>query len=66
MSCETCLGKEGLRNTPDLFRFREMLTGDYHQTHRFFQESRPGVISHSSSSYILCKDEELRCAVHYT
>ncbi|KAI4289202.1 MAG: hypothetical protein L6R35_001528 [Caloplaca aegaea] len=35
-------------------------------THRFFQESRPGVISHSSSSYILCKDEELRCAVHYT
>ena len=35
-------------------------------THRFFQENRPGVISHTSSSYILCKDEELRCAVHYT
>ena len=35
-------------------------------TNRFFQESSPGVISHSSSSYVLCKDEELRCVVHYT
>lgn len=35
-------------------------------THRFFQEKKPGVISHNNASYILQKDEEFRCTVHYT
>ncbi|KAK2764514.1 hypothetical protein FQN54_009209 [Arachnomyces sp. PD_36] len=35
-------------------------------THRFFQENRPGYISHNNASYILQKDEEFRCTVHYT
>ncbi|KAJ2995406.1 hypothetical protein NUW58_g1278 [Xylaria curta] len=34
-------------------------------THRFFQESRPGWISHSSSSVVLFQDPEIRAAVHY-
>ncbi|KAI0965551.1 S-adenosyl-L-methionine-dependent methyltransferase [Xylaria arbuscula] len=34
-------------------------------THRFFQESRPGWISHSSSSLVLFQDSEIRAAVHY-
>ncbi|KAL7623512.1 hypothetical protein AAE478_007195 [Parahypoxylon ruwenzoriense] len=35
-------------------------------THRFFQEKRPGYISHNNTSYILQNDEEFRCTVHYT
>ncbi|KAF2968554.1 hypothetical protein GQX73_g5048 [Xylaria multiplex] len=35
-------------------------------TFRFFEEKTPGFISHSSSSIVLLKDEELRCTVHYT
>ncbi|ETS86664.1 hypothetical protein PFICI_00492 [Pestalotiopsis fici W106-1] len=35
-------------------------------TLRFFQEDTPGFISHSSSSIVLHKDEELRATVHYT
>ncbi|RYC65176.1 hypothetical protein CHU98_g1043 [Xylaria longipes] len=34
-------------------------------THRFFQMSRPGWISHSSSSVVLFQDAEIRAAVHY-
>jgi len=35
-------------------------------THYLFQERRTGFISHNSSSYILCTDEETRCAFAYT
>lgn len=34
-------------------------------THRFFQETRPGWISHSSSSLVMFQDPEIRAAVHY-
>lgn len=34
-------------------------------THRVFQESRPGWISHSPSSVVLFQDPEIRAAVHY-
>ncbi|KAI1812318.1 S-adenosyl-L-methionine-dependent methyltransferase [Poronia punctata] len=34
-------------------------------THRFFQQSRPGWIVHSSSSIILHEDPEIRSAVHF-
>lgn len=35
-------------------------------THRLFDEKKPGRFSHSSSSELLRRDEELRCAGHYT
>ncbi|KAK5637051.1 hypothetical protein RRF57_012763 [Xylaria bambusicola] len=35
-------------------------------THRFFEEKRPGYISHSASSLIMRDDDELRCTVHYS
>ncbi|KAI0406832.1 S-adenosyl-L-methionine-dependent methyltransferase [Xylaria palmicola] len=35
-------------------------------THRFFEERRPGYISHSASSLAMHLDEELRCTVHYS
>ncbi|ORY04449.1 S-adenosyl-L-methionine-dependent methyltransferase [Clohesyomyces aquaticus] len=35
-------------------------------THGIFQESKPGFVSHNSTSYALYKDEELRCTVHYS
>ena len=35
-------------------------------TYRFFEEHKPGVIRHSSSSIVLLQDEELRCTVHYS
>lgn len=35
-------------------------------TYRFFEELRPRVISHSSTSLLMQQDEELRCVVHYS
>ncbi|KAL9109921.1 MAG: hypothetical protein Q9227_005444 [Pyrenula ochraceoflavens] len=34
--------------------------------HRYFQEVRPGYVSHTAGSYALREDEELRCVAHYT
>lgn len=35
-------------------------------TYRFFEELRPGVISHSSTTLAMQQDEELRSVVHYS
>ena len=35
-------------------------------TYRFFEELRPRVISHSSTSLVMQQDEELRSVVHYS
>ena len=35
-------------------------------THRFFQESRPGLFSHNSFSIALHRDDEIRSMVHYS
>ena len=35
-------------------------------TYRFFEELRPRVISHSSTSLLMQQDEELRSVVHYS
>ncbi|RYP60585.1 hypothetical protein DL770_009961 [Monosporascus sp. CRB-9-2] len=35
-------------------------------THRFFQERKPGFISHTASSYVLFRDEDLRSMVAYS
>ena len=35
-------------------------------TYRIFEEHRPGVISHSSTSLLMQQDEELRSVVHYS
>ena len=35
-------------------------------TYRFFEELRPGAISHSSTSLVMQQDEELRSVVHYS
>lgn len=35
-------------------------------TYRIFRELRPKVISHSSTSLLMQRDEELRCVVHYS
>jgi hypothetical protein len=35
-------------------------------TYRIFEELRPGVISHSSTSLVMQQDEELRSVVHYS
>lgn len=35
-------------------------------THRYFEEKRPGFISHSASSFVMRDDEEMRSTVHYS